>query len=324
MLSVSTLDSEHLQLRPTNRPPRPVNKKMRLKESGSVAAGLMLAPSLIFLCVCSIYPFIWIFRYIGYDYNGFVARPVGFRNFTRMFSDVTFWNSVLTTFEYAFWKLIIIIPLALLMAVLLNQKIRGSSFFRGAFFMPTVIATSISGMIFTFIFATQNGILNNLLQAVGLMGSPINWLMDQNFAMEAVIILSVWAGFGNYMLYFVTGMTSISEDVYESSRIDGANAAQTFFRITLPMLAPVLKVVLMLAITGAFKDYEAIMVLTDGGPGSRTNVMFLYIFKLIFGTSTNARMQIGYGALLSLMAAVIVGAVTIIYNLVARRLDDVV
>ena len=210
------------------------------------------------------------------------------------------------------------------MAVLLNQKLRGSSFFRGAFFMPTVIATSISGMIFTFIFATQNGILNNLMQSVGLMGAPINWLMDQNFAMEAVIILSVWAGFGNYMLYFVTGMTSISEDVYESSRIDGANAVQTFFKITLPMLAPVLKVVLMLAITGAFKDYEAIMVLTNGGPGSRTNVMFLYIFKLIFGTADNARMQIGYGALLSLMAAVIVGAVTIVYNLVAKRLDDVV
>jgi len=136
--------------------------------------------------------------------------------------------------------------------------------------------------------------------------------------------MSVWAGFGNYMLYFVTGMTSISEDVYESSRIDGANGIQTFFYITLPMLAPVLKVVLMLAITGAFKDYEAIMVLTNGGPGSSTNVMFLYIYNLIFGTGSNAARQIGYGALLSLVAAVIVGAVTIVYNIVAKKLDDVV
>ena len=157
---VSPVSEQHLQLRHTDMPPRPVNKKMRLKESGGLAAGLMLAPSLIFLCICSIYPFIWIFRYIGYNYNGFTARYVGTANFTRMFNDATFWGSVLTTFEYAFWKLIIIIPLALIMAVLLNQKLRGSSFFRGAFFMPTVIATSISGMIFTFIFATQNGILN--------------------------------------------------------------------------------------------------------------------------------------------------------------------
>ena len=99
---------------------------------------------------------------------------------------------------------------------------------------------------------------------------------------------------------------------------------KTFFYITLPMLAPVLKVVLMLAITGAFKDYEAIMVLTNGGPGSSTNVMFLYIYNLIFGTGSNAARQIGYGALLSLVAAVIVGAVTIVYNIVAKKLDDVV
>ena len=93
-----------MQLRPTTMPPRPVNRKMRLKESGGLAAGLMLAPSLIFLCICSIYPFIWIFRYICYNYNGFIARYTGTANFTRMFNDATFWNSVLTTFEYAFWK----------------------------------------------------------------------------------------------------------------------------------------------------------------------------------------------------------------------------
>jgi raffinose/stachyose/melibiose transport system permease protein len=314
------------QLAPTNKPPRPVNKKMRLKESGGLASGLMLAPSVIFLAICSVYPFIWIFRYITFNYDGIPAhtRFTGMRNFTTMFADTKFWQSVGTTFEYALWKLVFIIPLALIMAVLLNQKLRGSSLFRGIFFMPTVISSSISGMIFTFIFATGNGILNGIFQNLGVISQPIGWLTDTGVVMSAVIIMSVWAGFGNYMLYFVTGMTSISEDVYEASRIDGANAVQTFFQVTLPMLAPVLKVVLMLAITGAFKDYEAIMVLTNGGPGTRTNVMFLYIYNLIFGTGANATRQIGYGALLSLMAAVIVGAVTIIYNIVAKKLDDVV
>ena len=320
------MSEEHLQLRPTDRPPRPVNKKMRLKEQGGLSAGLMLAPSLIFLCVCSIYPFIWIFRYITYNYDGIPAhtRFTGMRNITTMLSDAKFWGSVGTTCEYAALKLVFIIPLALIMAVLLNQKLKGSSFFRGVFFMPTVISSSISGMIFTFIFATGNGVLNGILKNAGIINQPIGWLTDTSIVMMAVIIMSVWAGFGNYMLYFVTGMTSISEDVYESSRIDGANGVQTFFHITLPMLAPVLKVVLMLAITGAFKDYEAIMVLTNGGPGTRTNVMFLYIYNLIFGTGSNATRQIGYGALLSLVAAVIVGAVTIIYNTVAKKLDDVV
>ena len=120
------------QLAPTTRTPRPADKKMRLKESGGVASWIMLAPSLIFLAVCSIYPFVWIFRYVLYNYDGIPAhtRFTGMRNITTMFADAKFWNSVGTTFEYALWKLVFIIPLALIMAVLLNQKLRGSSFFR--------------------------------------------------------------------------------------------------------------------------------------------------------------------------------------------------
>lgn len=191
--------------------------------------------------------------------------------------------------------------------------------------MPTIISTSIAGMIFGFIFATKNGILNSMLQNIHMIDSPIKWLNSPSVVMVAVTILAIWGGFGNYMLYFITGMTGISEDVYESAKIDGATGVQTFFRITLPMLAPVLKVVLMLAITGAFKDYEAIMVLTNGGPGNRSMVMFLYIYNIIFGSAgSTSQPQIGYGALLSVVAAVIVGIVTGIYLFVSKKLDDVV
>lgn len=191
--------------------------------------------------------------------------------------------------------------------------------------MPTIISTSIAGMIFGFIFATKNGILNSMLQNMHMVDSPIKWLNSPSVVMVAVTILAIWGGFGNYMLYFITGMTGISEDVYESAKIDGATGVQTFFRITLPMLAPVLKVVLMLAITGAFKDYEAIMVLTNGGPGNRSMVMFLYIYNIIFGSAgSTSQPQIGYGALLSVVAAVIVGIVTGIYLFVSKKLDDVV
>ncbi len=191
--------------------------------------------------------------------------------------------------------------------------------------MPTIISTSIAGMIFGFIFATKNGILNSMLQNMHMIDSPIKWLNSPSVVMVAVTILAIWGGFGNYMLYFITGMTGISEDVYESAKIDGATGVQTFFRITLPMLAPVLKVVLMLAITGAFKDYEAIMVLTNGGPGNRSMVMFLYIYNIIFGSAgSTSQPQIGYGALLSVVAAVIVGIVTGIYLFVSKKLDDVV
>lgn len=291
--------------------------------SDSVSPVLMLLPSTIMLIICSIYPFIWMFRYICYNYNGFTATYTGAANFIRMTKDKTFWNSVRTTFEYAGLKLLFIIPLALLLAVFLNMRMKGHKVQQGVLFMPTVISTSISGMIFGFIFATQNGILNAILKAMHIIDTPIKWLTSTEYVMAAVTILAVWGGLGNYMLYFITGINGISTECYESAKIDGANSRQIFFRITLPLLAPVLKTVLMLAITSAFKDYEAIMVLTGGGPGNRSMVMFLYIYNIIFGTSSSSQAQIGYGALLSLVSAAIVGVVTAVYLFVARKLDHV-
>ncbi len=289
---------------------------------GDLSAALMMLPAVFMLSVMSIYPFFWLFRYICYDYNGFTAYFTGTRNFKRMLGDVTFWRSVLHTFEYAGLKLIFIIPLALLLAVLLNQELKGSSFFRGIYFMPTVISSAIYSLIFGFIFAVYNGILNASLQKLGIIKAPVDWLGDPSIVMFSIIIVAVWGGFGNYMIYFISGMSSIPEEIYESSRIDGANGVQNFFYITLPMLSPVLKVILMLAITTAFKDYQSILVLTDGGPNNRSNVMFSYIYNLIFSSTTMP--QIGYATMLSVVAALIIGIVTAIYMFLARKLDDVV
>ena len=294
----------------------------RANSRGDFAAVFMMLPAVILLVVMSIYPFFWLFRYICYDYNGSNAYFTGARNFMRMLEDETFWRSVLHTFEYAGLKLLFVIPLSLLLAVLLNQKLTGSSIYRGIYFMPTVISSAIYSLIFGFIFAVYNGVLNASLQKMGLIQAPIDWLGDPSIVMLSIVIVAVWGGFGNYMIYFISGMSSIPEEIYESSRIDGANGVQTFFHITLPMLSPVLKVILMLALTTAFKDYQSILVLTDGGPNNRSHVMFSYIYKLIFSSSTTP--QIGYATMLSVVAALIIGIVTAIYMFVARKLDDVV
>ncbi|MFA9378695.1 MAG: carbohydrate ABC transporter permease [Lachnotalea sp.] len=299
-------------------------KIKRAKSKGDIAAALMLIPAVILLVVVSIYPFFWLFRYICYDYNGMTSYFTGTHNFTRMLHDTVFWSSVVHTFEYAALKIVIIIPLSLVMAVFLNQKLRGSSFFRGVYFMPTIISAAVSSLVFGFIFSAYNGVLNGVLKATGMIGKNINWLGDTKTAMWSVLIVAVWAGFGNYMIYFISGMSGIPEDVYESAKIDGANGVQTFFSVTLPMLSPMLKIILMLAITGSFKDYESILVLTQGGPNSRTQVMFLYIYQLIFGTSVGKPPQIGYATVLSLVAALIIGIVTAIYLFFARKLDEVV
>lgn len=295
---------------------------VRANSRGDFATFFMLIPAVAMLLVVSVYPFLWVFKYVCYDYNGITARYTGFHNFERAFSDTKFWMSVVHTFEYAALKIIFIIPLSLIMAVAVRQKIKGSEFFRGVYFMPTIISAAVSSMVFGFIFASYNGILNAFLRAAGIISANVNWLGDKNTAMWAVITVAIWGGFGNYLVYFMSGMSSISEDVYESAKIDGANGIQTFFRITIPMLSPMLKVILMLAITTAFKDYESILVLTQGGPFNRTQVMFLYIYQLVFGASGTSP-QIGYGTVLSLIASLIVGIVTAIYLFVSRKLDDV-
>lgn len=285
---------------------------------------LMLTPTIFFILVVSVYPFTWLIRYVFYDYNGFKAYYVGLDNFKRVFTDTIYWNSVLHTFEYAGLKLLFVLPLSLVTAVLLQRKRFGSGLFQGIYFLPTVISSAVYSLIWYFIFATYNGVLNGYLQAANIIGAPIDWLGSKKTAMIAVVIVAVWGAFGNYMILLISGLTGISSDVYESAQIDGANGIQTFFRITLPMLGPVLKVVIMLAVTTAFKDYQSILVLTGGGPNNRTHVMFSYIFQMVFGSSSaTGQLQIGYGSVLSIISALIVGMVTIIYLQFSKKMDEI-
>ena len=249
---------------------------------------------------------------------------MGLSNFTRAFQDEIFWKSVLHTFEYAFFKLLFILPLSLTTAVLLQRKRLGSGLFQGIFFLPTVISSAVYSLIWYFIFATYNGVLNGYLQMAHIISNPIDWLGSTKTAMMAVVIVAIWGGFGDYMILFLSGLTSIDKSVYESAEIDGANGPTMFFQITLPMLGPVLKVVVMLAITTAFKDYQSILVLTNGGPNNRTHVMFSYIYQMVFGTSTGGtQLQIGYGSVLSVISAIIIGIVTVIYLKFSKKMDEI-
>lgn len=297
-------------------------KTLLQKTDTNTSAFLMLTPAVFMLIVTSVYPFFWLFRYVLYDYNGFVAYFTGLENIKRLFTDTTFWFSVLHTFEYAIMKLIIVLPCSLLLAVLISNNIPGSKLFRGIFFLPTVISASVYALIFTFIYAVFKGPLNTVLQNVNIISSPIDWLGDPKWVMTSIIVVAVWGGLGNYMIYFISGLSSVSSEIYESCMIDGANSRQTFFKVTLPMLAPILKVILLLAITTSFKDYQSILVLTNGGPNNRSHVMFSYIYNLIFSSSSTP--QIGYATVLSIMAALIIGVITALYMKLAKKLDDVV
>ncbi|OUS70427.1 sugar ABC transporter permease [Paenibacillus sp. MY03] len=283
-----------------------------------------ILPSLVFTLVLGVYPIMWALRYMFFDYKGYgEARYIGLDNFARLFRDELFWDSVLNTFLYAGGKLIITIPLALLLAVILNRKLRGRQALRAIIFMPTIISSAVMAVVFFIIFNSYNGILNQLLLKYGIISKAVDWLGADN-AMLTVIMIAAWGAIGNYMLLFLAGLQSIPDDIYESASLDGANPVQQFRYITVPMLGPVLQMIIMLAITTALKGYESIMVLTEGGPFGKTNVMFLYVYRLLFPVSTGSvvEQQIGYGSAVGFASAIIVGVITLIYFYLSRRLNN--
>ncbi|KRE83964.1 sugar ABC transporter permease [Paenibacillus sp. Soil766] len=284
---------------------------------------LFLFPSFLLTMVLGVYPIAWAIRYMFYEYKGYAAPTfIGFDNFSRLFRDTEYWHSVVNTFVYAGGKLIITLPLCLALAVILNSKLRGRNWLRAIYFMPTIISSAVMAVVFFVIFNSYNGILNQYLLKFHIISERIDWLGPKN-AMLTTILIAVWGAVGNYMLLFLAGLQNIPNDVYESSSLDGANKWQQFWYLTIPMLGPVLQIVIMLAIINSLKGYESIMVLTEGGPVGKTEVMYLYVYKLFFPTPSHSltEQQFGYGSAVGFMTAVIVGIITLVYHLMSNRLN---
>lgn len=301
-----------------------VSKKV-MKQN--LEAYAFLIPNLILFLSCSVYPVLWALKYVFYQYGGYgtgAPRFVGLDNLARVFRDAVYWESMIHTFTYGFGKVIIIIPLAFFLAFLLNQQKRGNGIAQSVIFLPTIMSSAVMGLVFYLLFNAYNGEINQYLMKAHLISQPVNWLGKEN-AMKTLILTAVWGGVGNYMVYFIAGIQQVSEDAIESARIDGANKIQTIWYIIVPMLGPILKIILMLAITSAFHDITNVMVLTEGGPNNATMVSSLYSYRYFFPISATEQTvpQYGYGAALSVVTACIAGFVTIIYLKLSKKLDDI-
>lgn len=303
------------------------SEKLKRSIKENVKSYSLLLPNLILFIAFSIYPCIWTLKYVFYRYGGIgTGEPkfVGMDNIMRVFRDEVYWRTVKNTFVYAGAKILFVIPLAFLLALFLNKKRRGNGLLQSVIFVPTIMSSAVMGLVFYLLFNVYNGQINNYLMDWNIIKQPINWLGTDN-AMKTVIITAVWGGIGNYMVYFIAGLQRISEEALESAKIDGANGMQTLWYITIPMLGPILKIILMLSITAAFNDMSNVMVLTEGGPNYSTMVMSLYGYQFFFPISAGSIVtsQYGYGAAVSTVSAAIAGAVTIIYLFVSKKLDEV-
>ncbi len=291
----------------------------------NIQAILMLLPMLIGFALFTIYPMLWLIRWSGFDYDGMTtAKFIGFDNFVRAFTrDSHYWASLLNTFYIVAIKLAIEIPFAIFLAVVLNSTKRINSFFRTIFFMPAIVSSAIVGLVFFLMFEPFRGSVNYLLKTFGLIQQNINWFGTQWLADWVIILASVWRSFGTNMIFFIMGLQNVPQEIYECAEIDGAGVWKKFSKITLPMLAPVMRVVLMLAIVNSMKMSDLVLVLTNGQPGGKTEVVMSYTFKYFFSYgAADSISQYGYAASLAVITAIILGIITGVYFKATKKSSD--
>lgn len=260
----------------------PTRKSLR---ESAIAYSLLWPNLLLFLCF-SLFPVIWMLKYMFFKYGGIGTTEVftGLENLKRVFRDGIYWQSVANTFIYALGKIIVTIPASFALAYVLNKKIKGSGIFQSLIFLPTIMSSAVMGLVFYLLFNVYNGEINRMLMAIGLISQPINWL-GADHALHTLIIVAIWGALGNYMVYFLAGLQQIPQEVIESAEVDGATGFKKLWYITIPMMGPILKIILMLAIATAFNDMNMILVLTEGGPYNASMVMTLYAYKFFFPVS---------------------------------------
>ncbi|MDA0209290.1 MULTISPECIES: sugar ABC transporter permease [Desertifilum] len=233
-------------------------------------------------------------------------RFVGLRNLTRSTADPRVGIALRNTLEYV----LIVVPvqtiLALALALILDLKIRGKSWFRVIFFMPTVTSAAVLTLIFMWIY-NSNGLLNNLLEKVGL--PTYNWLGDPNVALKSIMIMNIWSTAPFFMVIYLAALQDIPTYLYEAAKLDGANEMDRLWNITLPLLKPVTFFIVVMGIIGTFQLFDQSYIFSggSGGPNNATLTFVLLIYQYAF-----KNLDIGYAAALALVLALIIMLVTAI------------
>lgn len=245
--------------------------------SQKAAATLFLLPAIAGIIVFIIIPLICSFglSFTKWDLLNDISF-VGLDNYKLIFSEKLFLKILLNTVVFAISTSIFGVIIPLILAAVLNSKIRGSEFFKTAYFLPFITPMIVIAIVWSWIFDPNIGFLNQILKL------NINWLYDTQFALPALIAVSVWKLIGYNMIIFLSSMTSISNSLFEAAKIDGANSVQTFTKITIPMLSPAVFFVVIITAINSFQVFDLIYLMTEGGPFDSTNVLVYAIYKNAF------------------------------------------
>ena len=243
-----------------------------------------LSPSLLIFCIFILLPIAIAFylSLMKWDLLSADKQFVGIKNYLYYLKNPFFYKVLLNTIYYAAVHIPLNLVFSLSLALLLNKKLKGLSFYRAIYFIPVISPMVAVSAVWIWIYEPESGGLANYI--LGLFGvSPLGWLNDPKWAMPAIIIMSIWKGLGYNIVIFLAGLQNIPENYYEAARVDGANAWQQFRRVTLPLLSPVTYFVILMGIINSFKVFTQIEVMTpEGGPLNSTSVLVYYLYQEAF------------------------------------------
>ena len=301
------------------------NQRKKYDKNTVLWSYLMLSVEIIGFFGISLYSILWAVRFAWFSYDGVPSntRFVGWTNFINIFTnDITYWKTLLTTIQFALFKIPIEIPLALFIAVLLSKKLKGSGFFRSVFFTPNVVSIAIVGLIFSNMFS-YFGVMNRFLEDINIISKPLDWFSKKWSSLMVLVIADTWHSIGINILYFISALSNVPKELHEAAMIDGAGKVRTFFSITFPCIAPVFQIILMMSIIGTIGTSEIILVLTGGAPGGQTYTVMPYITSSFVPGFASTGANIGYGCALSVVTAIILAGITLIYNKVSAKLGEI-
>ncbi|MBD2595234.1 sugar ABC transporter permease [Nostoc spongiaeforme FACHB-130] len=270
---------------------------------------LFLLPALVLLGLTVFWPALQAF-YLSFTSYEDISQPpqwIGFGNFLRLWKDAVFWKTLENTFLYLVGVVPILVITPLGLAILVNQKLRGVSWFRAAYYTPVVISMVVAGIAWKWLYA-ENGLLNQLLKTLGIFPEGIPWLTSPDkilgilpISLASVMAVTMWKGLGYYMVIYLAGLQSIPADVYEAAAIDGSDGIKKHWDITIPLMRPYLALVAVISAISATKVFEEVYIMTQGGPLSSSKTIVYYLYEQAF-----SNLDISYACTIGLILFLII------------------
>ena len=275
-----------------------------------------ISPAVIMMVALIIYPMLYGIYLSFYNTNLVTKwKWVGLKYYEQAFTQSEFYQSVLLTFLFMLLVVVGHFVIGFILANFLNKEFKGRTIFRVIFMLPWLLPETVVALLFTWIMNPMYGVLNSILKSLGIISSNITWLGSASLAFPAVVFVCIWKGYPMVMTMILSGLQSISNDLYEAAMLDGANKWQQFLHVTVPGLKPVLTTTIILDSVWWFKQYTLVYTMTGGGPGTATNLISLNIY----GTAFND-FRFGKAAAWGVIVFVICYAISKVYRFLLR--DD--